>query len=182
MEIIEIIKETTKFSEGANKELSYIFIIPTIIMIVAAIKIINTYKRKTKQNPMYKYILTHQLALGCSLLITSAISGFITCLMIFKPTSFDKILSDTKTSYNKNVDPNKYDLIVSNNKENLEFDNKGDKNIVLEYNNRKIDNKIFKIIDQTDTHYIVEVQIIDYGIFSDTIRTEKVSLPKNKER
>lgn len=182
MEIIEIIKETTKFSEGANKELSYIFIIPTIIMIIAAIKIIQTYRRKTKQNPTYKYILTHQLALACSLLITSAISGFITYLMIFKPTSFDNILSDTKTRYNKNVDPNKYELIVSNNKENLEFDNKGDKNIILEYNNRKIDNKIFKIVDQTDNNYIVEVQIIDYGIFSDTIRTEKVSLPKNKER
>lgn len=178
MEIIEIIKETTKFSEGANKELSYIFIIPTIIMIIAAIKIIQTYRRKTKQNPTYKYILTHHLALACSLLITSAISGFITCLMIFKPTSFDKILSDTKTTYNKNVDPNKYELIVSNNKENLEFDNKGDKNIILTYNDRKIDNKIFKIIDQTDTNYIVEVQIIDYGLFTDTVRTEKVSLTK----
>lgn len=178
MEIVEIIKETTKFSEGANKELSYIFIIPTIIMIIAAIKIIQTYRRKTKQNPTYKYILTHQLTLACSLLITSAISGIITYLMIFKPTSFDDILSDTKTTYNKNVDPNKYELIVSNNKENLEFDNKGDKNIILTYNDRKINNKIFKIIDQTNTHYIVEVQIIDYGIFSDTIRTEKVSLPK----
>jgi hypothetical protein len=178
MEIIEIIKETTKFSEGANKELSYIFIIPTIIMIIAAIKIIQTYRRKTKQNPTYKYILTHHLALGCSLLITSVISGFITYLMIFQPTSFDNILSDTKTTYNKNVDPNKYELIVSNNKENLEFDNKGDKNIVLEYNNRKINNKIFKIVDQTDTSYIVEVQIIDYGIFSNTIRTEKVSIYK----
>lgn len=178
MEIIEIIKETTKFSEGANKELSYIFIIPTIIMIIAAIKIIQTYRRKTKQNPMYKYILTHQLALGCSLLITSAISGIVTYLMIFQPTSFDNILSDTKTTYNKNVDPNKYELIVSNNKENLEFDNKGNKNIILTYNDRKIDNKIFKIIDQTDTNYIVEVQIIDYGLFTDTVRTEKVSLTK----
>lgn len=178
MEIIEIIKETTKFSEGANKELSYIFIIPTIIMIIAAIRIIHTYKRETKQNPMYKYILTHQLALGCSLLITSAISGIVTYLMIFQPTSFDNILSDTKTTYNKNVDPNKYELIVSNNKENLEFDNKGNKNIILTYNDRKIDNKIFKIIDQTDTNYIVEVQIIDYGLFTDTVRTEKVSLTK----
>lgn len=178
MEIIEIIKETTKFSEGANKELSYIFIIPTIIMIIVAIRIIRTYRRKTKQNPTYKYILTHQLALACSLLITSVISGFITYLMIFKPTSFDNILSDTKTTYNKNVDPNKYEFIVSNNKENLEFDNKGDKNIILTYNDRKIDNKIFKIIDQTNTHYIVEIQIIDYGLFTDTVRTEKVSLPK----
>lgn len=178
MEIIEIIKETTKFSEGANKELSYIFIIPTIIMIIAAIRIIHTYKRETKQNPMYKYILTHQLALGCSLLITSAISGIVTYLMIFQPTSFDNILSDTKTTYNKNVDPNKYELIVSNNKENLEFDNKENKNIILTYNDRKIDNKIFKIIDQTDTNYIVEVQIIDYGLFTDTVRTEKVSLTK----
>ena len=178
MEIIEIIKETTKFSEGANKELSYIFIIPTIIMIIAAIKIINTYRHKTKQNPTYKYILTHQLALACSLLITSVISGFITYLMIFKPTSFDNILSYTKTTYNKNVDPNKYELIVSNNKENLEFDNKGNKNIILTYNDRKIDNKLFKIIDQTDTSYIVEVQIIDYGIFSDTVTTERVRLPK----
>lgn len=178
MEIIEIIKETTKFSEGANKELSYIFIIPTIIMIIAAIKIIQTYKRKTKQNPTYKYILTHHLALGCSLLITSVISGFITYLMIFQPTSFDNILSDTKTSYNKNVDPNKYDLIVSNNKENLEFDNKGNENIILTYNDRKINNKIFKIVDQTDNNYIVEVQIIDYGLFTDTVRTEKVSFPK----
>lgn len=114
MEIIEIIKETTKFSEGANKELSYIFIIPTIIMIIAAIKIINTYRHKTKQNPTYKYILTHHLAFGCSLLITSVISGFITYLMMFKPTSFDNILSYTKTTYNKNVDPNKYELIISN--------------------------------------------------------------------
>ena len=171
MEIIEIIKEITKFSEGANKELLHVFIIATIIMVIAAIRIIHTYRRKTKQNPTYKYILTHHLTLGCSLLITSVISGFITYLMIFKPTSFDNILSDTKTTYNNNVDPNKYELIVSNNKENLEFDNKGDKNIILEYNNRKINNKIFKIVDQTDTHYIVEVQIIDYGIFSDTIRT-----------
>lgn len=144
MEIVEIIKETTKFSEGANKELSYIFIIPTIIMIIAAIRIIHTYKRKTKQNPTYKYILTHHLALGCSLLITSVISGFITYLMIFQPTSFDNILSDTKTTYNKNVDPNKYELIVSNNKENLEFDNKGDKNIILTYNDKKLTIKFLK--------------------------------------
>lgn len=178
MEIIEIIKETTKFSEGANKELSYIFIIPTIIMIIAAINIIHTYRRKTKQDPMYKYILTSRLTLGCSLIITSAISGIITYLMIFKPTTFDNILSDTKTTYNKNVDPNKYEVIVSNNKENLEFDNKGNKNIILAYNDRKIDNKIFKIVDQTDNNYIIEVQIIDYGIFSDTVRTERVSLPK----
>lgn len=54
MEIIEIIKETTKFSEGANKELSYIFIIPTIIMVIAAIRIIHTYKRKTKQVSVYE--------------------------------------------------------------------------------------------------------------------------------
>ena len=178
MEIIEIIKETTKFSEGANKELLHVFLIATIIMIIAAIRIIRKYRRKTKQNPMYKYILTSQLALGCSLIITSIISGIITCLMIFKPTTFDNILSDTKTIYNENVDPNKYEVIVSNNKENLEFDNKGDKNIILTYNNRKIDNKIFKIVDQTDNNYIVEVQIIDYGIFSDTVRTEKVSFPK----
>lgn len=178
MEIIEIIKETTKFSEGANKELLHVFLIATIIIIIAAIRIIRKYRRKTKQNPMYKYILTSQLALGCSLIITSIISGIITYLMIFKPTIFDNILSDTKTIYNENVDPNKYEIIVSNNKENLEFNNKGDKNIILAYNNRKIDNKIFKIVDQTDNNYIVEIQIIDYGIFSDTVRTEKVSFPK----
>lgn len=178
MEIIEIIKETTKFSEGANKEILHVFLIATIIMTIASIRIIHKYRRKTKQNPMYKYILTSQLALGCSLIMTSITSGIITYLMIFKPTIFDNILSDTKTIYNENVDPNKYEVIVSNNKENLEFNNKGDKNIILTYNNRKIDNKIFKIVDQTDNNYIVEVQIIDYGIFSDTVRTEKVSFPK----
>lgn len=180
MEIIEIIKETTKFSEGANKELLHVFLIATIIMIIAAIKIIRKYRRKTKQNPMYKYILTSQLALGCSLIMTSITSGIITYLMIFNPTTFDNILSDTKTTYNKDVDPNKYEVIVSNNKENLEFNNKGNKNIILTYNNRKIDNKIFKIVDQTDNNYIVEVQIIDYGLFSDTVRTEKISFPKKK--
>ena len=101
--------------------------------------------------------------------------------MIFKPTLLDNTISTSYTEINKNVDTNKYKLEKTNNNEYLIFDNKGNDDIYLNVNNTGIiKNNIFKILDETDDYYILEVDI-DSGLFSDDIKPQRLTLKKPKQ-
>lgn len=78
----------------------------------------------------------------------------------------------------KVTDKSKYSLEVTENKDYLKFDNKGNDNIKLIHNNKEIKEKVFKLIEETDKEYLLELEVVDKGLFSDTVRTERVSLSK----
>lgn len=101
--------------------------------------------------------------------------------MIFKPTLLDNTIATSYTEINKNVDTNKYKLEKTNNNEYLIFDNKGNDDIYLKVNNTGIiKNNTFKILDETDDYYILEVDI-DNGLFSDDIKPQRLTLKKPKQ-
>ena len=76
------------------------------------------------------------------------------------------------------TDKSKYSLEVTENKDYLKFDNKGNDNIKLIHNNKEIKKKVFKLIEETDKEYLLELEVVDKGLFSNTVRTERVSLSK----
>ena len=99
----------------------------------------------------------------------------------YKPTLLDSFLTDTtETRYETNVDKNKYELsvVTNDNQKYLKFDNKGNKNILLRHNDKQIDKDIFKILAENDKEYLLELEVVDRGFFSDTVRNENVSLSK----
>lgn len=49
---------------------------------------------------------------------------------------------------------------------------------MLRHNNKQIDKDIFKILAENDKEYLLELEVIDRGLFSDTVRTENISLSK----
>ena len=99
----------------------------------------------------------------------------------YKPTLLDSFLADTtETRYETNIDKNKYELsvVTNDNQKYLKFDNKGNKNILLRHNDKQIDKNIFKILAENDKEYLLELEVVDRGFFTDTVRTENVSLSK----
>ena len=78
----------------------------------------------------------------------------------------------------KVTDKSKYSLDITENKDYLKFDNKGNNNIKLIHNNKNVKEKVFKLIEENNKEYLIELEVVDKGFFSDTIRTEKVSLNK----
>ena len=76
------------------------------------------------------------------------------------------------------TDKSKYSLEVTENKDYLKLDNKGNNNIKLIHNNKEVKEKVFKLIEENNKEYLIELEVVDYGFFSDTVRTEKVSFPK----
>ena len=113
--------------------------------------------------------------------ITKNTTVIITALSIYKPTILDNIFTNTtKTQYETNVDKNKYELsvITNNNEKYLKFDNKGDNNIQIRNNNKKVNTDIFKIVAENDNEYLLEYEVVDKGFFTDTVKQERSSLKK----
>ena len=105
----------------------------------------------------------------------------ITTLSIYKPTILDNIFTNTtKTQYETNVDKSKYELsiITNNNEKYLKFNNKGNENIQLRNNNKKVNSDIFKIVAENDNEYLLEYEVVDKGFFTDTVKQERSSLKK----
>ena len=99
----------------------------------------------------------------------------------YKPTLLDSFLANTtETHYETNVDKSKYELsvITNNNEKYLKFDNKGDNNIQIRNNNKKVNTDIFKIVAENDNEYLLEYEVVDKGFFSDTVKQERSSLKK----
>ena len=100
---------------------------------------------------------------------------------MYKPTILDSFFpNNTETRYETNVDKNKYELsvVTNDNQKYLKFDNKGNKNILLRHNDKQIDKDIFKILAENNKEYLLELEVVDRGFFTDTVRTENVSLSK----
>lgn len=105
----------------------------------------------------------------------------ITALSIYKPTILDNIFTNTtKTQYETNVDKSKYELsvITNNNEKYLKFNNKGNENIQIRNNDKKVNSDIFKIVAENDNEYLLEYEVVDKGFFTDTVKQERSSLKK----
>lgn len=117
------------------------------------------------------------------ILITILILANITLIInIFKPTLLNKVF-DTQTGYNsvEVTDKNKYDLIVTNNKEYLMMDKKGN-NLILEYRNGDrtwyTNQTTFKILGETDNAYLVEANMTNYDFLDSETITKQILIPK----
>lgn len=175
MEINERYEVITKLSESIFTKitLSIGLILLTLVLLIFISIILDNIKKlnDTKKNKIFKISSTIIAIPITTLLLT----------MIFKPTLLDNTIATSYTEINKNVDTNKYKLEKTNNNEYLIFDNKGNDDIYLKVNNTGIiKNNIFKILDETDEYYILEVDI-DNGLFSQDIKTEKLTLKKLKQ-
>lgn len=167
MEIVEKIETLVKFSESSAKN--------TLILsgICLAIFCFITLGQKLIQRKSQSVI---------ELWLTGLLAGLIMATIgTYKPKLLDSFLADTtETRYETNVDKNKYELSVltNDNQKYLKFDNKGNKNILLRHNDKQIDKDIFKILAENDKEYLLELEVVDRGFFSDTVRNENVSLSK----
>lgn len=175
MEINERYEVITKLSESVFTRiiLSIGLILLTLVLLIFISIILDNIKKlnDTKKNKIFKISSTIIVIPITTLLLT----------MIFKPTLLDNTITTSYTEINKNVDTNKYKLEKTNNKEYLIFDNKGNDNIYLKANNTGIiKNNTFKILDETDDYYILEVDI-DNGLFSDDIKPQRLTLKKPKQ-
>ena len=167
MEIIEKIQTLVKFSESSEKN--------TLILsgICLAIFCFITLGQRLIQNGSQTSI---------EIWIIGLLTGvIITIIGIYKPTILDNIFTNaTKTQYETNVDKSKYELsiITNNNEKYLKFDNKGDNNIQIKNNDKKVNTEIFKIVAENDNEYLLEYEVVDKGFFSDTVKQERSSLTK----
>ena len=122
---------------------------------------------------------TIQIATLISIIISLTI---ILGISIFKPTLLDKVF-EQRTSYNtvEVNDKNKYDLVVTKNKEYLILDKKGN-NLILKHKNGNrswyTDQTTFKILGETDTAYLIEVNLTNYDFLDSETITKQLLLPK----
>lgn len=167
MQIVEKIETLVKFSESSMK---------TTLILMGIILTIYGFIR------MSMMILQHEseevvIRFG-SVMILGII---ITALSIYKPTILDNIFTNTtKTQYETNVDKSKYELsvITNNNEKYLKFNNKGNENIQIRNNDKKVNSDIFKIVAENDNEYLLEYEVVDKGFFTDTVKQERSSLKK----
>jgi len=118
------------------------------------------------------------IKLNTTMIITGVL---IAGIGFYKPTLLDTIIPKSKEiHYETNVDKSKYELsvITNNNEKYLKFDNKGDNNIQIRNNNKKVNTDIFKIVAENDNEYLLEYEVVDKGFFSDTVKQERSSLTK----
>lgn len=167
MEIVEKIQTLVKFSESSAKN--------TLILsgICLAIFCFITLGQRLIQRESQSVI---------ELWLTGLLAGLImSAIGMYKPTLLDYIFPNkTETHYETNIDKNKYELsvVTNDNQKYLKFDNKGNKNIILRHNDKEVNKDIFKILAENDKEYLLELEVVDKGFFSDTVRNENVSLQK----
>ena len=174
MEIIEIIEKTVKFSEATELVNAYkgnLFII-AIVSLMIFLWIDSFLKLTCSQNTI-GYILNITFKTICLISFTAAL------VLQFSPTLIDKTGFMVNYPIKEQItDKSKYSLEVTENKDYLKFDNKENDNIKLIHNNKNVKEKVFKLIEENDKEYLIELEVVDYGFFSDTVRTERVSIHK----
>lgn len=167
MQVVEKIETLVKFSESSTPK---IFIICGILLFIFGIlRLLEVIVKGYSQNIIELYI---------TVIITSAIFVLIG---FYKPTLLDTIIpKPQETQYETNVDKSKYELsvITNNNEKYLKFDNKGNDNIQLRNNDKKVNSDIFKIVAENDNEYLLEYEVVDKGFFSDTVKQKRSNLTK----
>lgn len=167
MQIVEKIETLVKFSESSMK--TTLILMGIILTIYGFIRMIMMILEQQPEEAVITF---------ASVMVLGVI---ITALSIYKPTILDNIFTNTtKTNYETNVDKSKYELsiITNNNEKYLKFDNKGNDNIQIRNNNKKVNTNIFKIVAENDNEYLLEYEVVDKGFFSDTVKQERSSLTK----
>lgn len=167
MQIVEKIETLVKFSESSLPKI--LIICGVIIFIFGSLKLFEVIMHGESESIIQLYI-------------TVTLTGIIAAgVALCKPTILDNIFTNTtETQYETNVDKSKYELsvITNNNEKYLKFDNKGNDNIQLRNNDKKVNTDIFKIVAENDNEYLLEYELVDKGFFTDTVSTERVSLTK----
>lgn len=167
MQVVEKIQTLVKFSESSTPK---IFIICGIMICLLGFLSFLDLIVKGYSKTIIK--------LNTTMIITGVL---IAGIGFYKPTLLDTIIPKSKeTHYETNVDKTKYELsvITNNNEKYLKFDNKGDNNIQIRNNNKKVNTDIFKIVAENDNEYLLEYEVVDKGFFSDTVKQERSSLTK----
>lgn len=122
---------------------------------------------------------TIQLTIVGSIILSLTV---ILGINILKPTILNKVF-DVQTGYNtiEVTDKNKYELVVTNNKEYLVFDKKGN-NLILKYKNGDrswyTNQTTFKILGETDNAYLVEANMTNYDFLDSETITKQLLIPK----
>ena len=166
--IYENIQTKIPFSDDLARRIwGVIFLI--ILLAILSIWLIDIIKKRN----------TIQITTLISIIIFLTI---ILGISIFKPTLLDNVL-EQKTNYNSVEvdDKTKYDLVITSNNEYLMLDKKGN-NLILKYNNDSkswyINQTMFKILGETDTAYLIEVNLTNYDFLDSETITKKLLLPK----
>ena len=174
MEIVEIVEKAVKFSEATELiriyKLNLFWVLILSLMIYAMIHSLSVL---TCNENMVLYIVNKILKSICFVL------AILYIILEIAPSLVDKTGIMVNYQIKEQVtDKSKYSLEVTENKDYLKFDNKGNDNIKLIHNNKEIKKKVFKLIEETDKEYLLELEVVDKGLFSNTVRTERVSLSK----
>lgn len=173
MEIVEEIEKVVKFSDSA---LLNNFII-TLLIAIASLTFYIAYKllQEIKDDNINDYSAV-VLPILIALIATS-----LAIICRFYPINIDTILNYKVIEYQNNVDKDKYDLIIYTNENGkyVQFDNKGNDNIQLRENDKKIDNNIFKVIGENDKEYLIEYEITErLNRYSAVTKNKTTNLPK----
>lgn len=169
IQIFEKIPIQIPFSENSiTRTLIAIFLI--LLIFILSIYLLDMINKKRN---------TVQLTIVGSIILSLTI---ILGINMFKPTLLNKVF-DVQTDYNRIevTDKNKYELVVTNNKEYLVFDKKGN-NLTLKYKNGDknwyTNQTTFKILGETDTAYLVEANMTNYDFLDSETITKQILIPK----
>lgn len=129
-------------------------------------------------------IVSNKRILSKMIIITTIfiLANITLIINIFKPTLLDNVFN-TQTGYNSIEvnDKNKYELVVTNNKEYLVFDKKGN-NLILNYKNGDTNwytnQTTFKILGETDNAYLIEATMTNYNTLESETITKQLLIPK----
>lgn len=172
MEVVEQIEKVVKFSDSMFLNN---FVIALLIAI-ASLTFYIAYKllQEIKDDNIHDYS-----AIVLPILIT-IIATTLAVICRFDPINVE-IFNYKVIEYQNNVDKDKYDLIIHTNENGkyVQFDNKGNDNIQLRENNKKIDNNLFKVIGENDKEYLIEYEVTKrYNQYSAVRENKTASLPK----
>lgn len=178
IQIFEKIQIQIPYSEnGLAIGMSVIFLL--LLIVVLGFMLLDIFSKYNRISIVSNKRILSKIIIVITILILANITLIIN---IFKPTLLDKVF-DAQTGYNsvEVTDKNKYDLIVTSNKEYLMLDKKGNK-LILEYRNGDrtwyTNQTTFKILGETDNAYLVEATITNYNALDSETITKQLLLSK----
>lgn len=178
IQIFEKISTRIPYSEnGLAIGMNMIFLL--LLILVLGFILLDIFSKYNKISIVSNKRILSETIIVITILILANITLIIN---IFKPTLLDKVFN-TQTGYNsvEVTDKNKYDLIVTSNKEYLMLDKKNN-DLILKYrNNNKswyTDQTTFKILGETNNAYLIEANMTNYDYLDSETMTKQLLLPK----
>lgn len=178
IQIFEKIQTQIPYSKnGLAIGMSIIFLL--LLIVILGFILLEIFAKYNKISIVSNKRILSEMIIVTVILILANITLIIN---IFKPTLLDKVFN-TQTGYNsvEVTDKTKYDLIVTNNKEYLMLDKKGN-NLILKHKNGNrswyTDQTTFKILGETDNAYLIEASMTNYDFADSETITKQLLLPK----